>query len=331
MNPQRSKLVATFLASVCAALVLGACATVGPRPIALEDARLAVDSARTNPQVTTYASAELNDAIAAYVKAEKLYSTEGDTAEVRHQSYVARQRAALAQETASLRQAERVIASSASERERIRLEARAAEAEAASRRAQVAELRADSARRAAVEAEQQAAAAQRQAQLSQQEASSAQEEARSIERRNAMLEAQLRELAATKSDRGLVITMNDVLFDSGSAALRPGGRRLVARLSEFLREYPERTLAVEGFTDSVGDDLHNQQLSERRAAAVQIAMMEEGIDGSRILVRGYGEAFPVASNDTAEGRQRNRRVEVVISDGRVAITPRVATYVVPLR
>ena len=146
-----------------------------------------------------------------------------------------------------------------------------------------------------------------------------------MEQRNAMLEAELRELAATKSDRGLVITMNDVLFDSGSATLRPGGRRLVARMAHFLREYPERTLAIEGFTDSAGDDLYNQQLSERRAAAVQIAMMEEGIEGSRILVRGYGEAFPVASNDTAEGRQRNRRVEMVISDGRVAIGPRVAT------
>ena len=162
MNPQRSNLVATLLAPACAALVLGACATVGPRPVALDDARLAVDSARANPQVTTYAAAELNDAIAAYQKADKLYSTEGDTSEVRHQSYVARQRAALAQEIASLRRSEQVIASSTAEREHIRLAARAAEAEAATRKAEIAALRADSARRAALEAEQQAAAAQRQ-------------------------------------------------------------------------------------------------------------------------------------------------------------------------
>ena len=151
------------------------------------------------------------------------------------------------------------------------------------------------------------------------------------EARSATLEAELRELAATKSDRGLVITMNDVLFDSGSAMLRPGGLRLVARMSEFLREYPERTLAIEGFTDSVGDELYNQQLSERRAAAVRLALMNEGIDTSRILVRGYGKAFPVATNETAEGRQRNRRVEVVISDGRGAIGPRIATYAAPVR
>ena len=108
--------------------------------------------------------------------------------------------------------------------------------------------------------------------------------------------------------------------------------RLVARTSEFLREYPERTLAIEGFTDSVGDELYNQQLSERRAAAVRLALMNEGIDGSRILVRGYGKAFPVASNDIggrtpAQPASANRRFR----DGRGAIGPRIATYVVPVR
>ena len=93
-----------------------------------------------------------------------------------------------------------------------------------------------------------------------------------MERRSALLEAELaRARGDPKSDRGLVVTLNDVLFDTGSATLRPGGRRLVARLAEFLREYPERTLAIEGFTDSVGDDAYNQELSERRAAAVRIA------------------------------------------------------------
>jgi len=122
-----------------------------------------------------------------------------------------------------------------------------------------------------------------------------------------------------------------VLFDTGSATLRPGGQRVVAWLADFLREYPERTLAIEGFTDSVGGDTFNQDLSERRAASVRVALIQSGIDGSRIDVRGYGKAFPVASNDTAEGRQRNRRVEVVISDARGGIAPRVATYVPPLR
>ncbi len=129
----------------------------------------------------------------------------------------------------------------------------------------------------------------------------------------------------------MVVTLSDVLFDTGSATLRPGGQRVVARLAEFLREYPERTLAIEGFTDSVGNDSYNQVLSERRAAAVRLALMDAGIAASRINMRGYGEQYPVASNDTPEGRQRNRRVEVVISDERGAIGPRIARYVVPIR
>ena len=202
------------------------------------------------------------------------------------------------------------------ERERDRLAAREREIAEASRSAQLAEARAESARRSALDAEVQARAAQQQAAAAQQRAQSAGE-------RSALLERELRELAAIKSDRGMVVTLNDVLFDTGSAMLRPGGQRLAARLAEFLREYPDRTIAIEGFTDSVGGDVQNQELSERRAAAVKLALMDAGVDGSRVFVRGYGSAFPVASNDTREGRQRNRRVEVVISDERGSIAPRV--------
>jgi outer membrane protein OmpA-like peptidoglycan-associated protein len=305
---------------------------MAPRPAVLDDARLAVDAARANPQVTTYAAGELNDAIATYDKAEVVFRADGDTAEVRHLGYLAKQRASIAQEMAVLRRSEQAVANATAERERIRLAARTAEAEAAARAAQLAELRADAARRAALDAERQAASAQRQAELSQQDALTAQQQARAAELRSSVLETQLRELAATRSDRGLVVTLNDVLFDTGSATLRPGGQRLVARLAEFLREYPDRTIAIEGFTDSVGSDALNQALSERRAAAVRLALMDSGIAGSRILVRGYGPSFPVASNDTPEGRQRNRRVEVVISDERGSIiAPRIATYVVPIR
>ena len=331
MNIVRSRILAASIAPVCLALVLAACSTVAPRPAVLDDARLAVDAARANPQVTTFAAGELQDAVATYERAEVVFRKEGDSEEVRHLGYLARQRAAIAQETARMRYAEQAIATATAERERVRLAARAGEAEGATRSAQVAEMRADSARRAAQDAERAAMAAQQQAQISQQSALSAQEQARAAVQRNAILETELRELAATKSDRGLVVTLNDVLFDSGSATLRPGGMRVVARLAEFLREYPERTLAIEGFTDSVGSDSFNQELSERRAAAVRVALIESGIGGSRVYVRGYGKAFPVASNDTSEGRQRNRRVEVVISDERGSIAPRIATYLPSVR
>ena len=98
-----------------------------------------------------------------------------------------------------------------------------------------------------------------------------------------------------------------------------------------MREHPDRTLAVEGFTDSVGSSLVNEELSRRRAEAVRAALMDAGIDGSRILARGYGDIYPVATNDSPEGRQRNRRVEIVISDEHGTIPARVARYAVPVR
>jgi outer membrane protein OmpA-like peptidoglycan-associated protein len=104
-----------------------------------------------------------------------------------------------------------------------------------------------------------------------------------------------------------------VLFDSGRAELKAGAFRTVDRLATFMRDHPERSLEVEGYTDSVGSDALNMTLSQRRADAVRAALLERGVEGSRITTSGLGKASPVASNDTAEGRQRNRRVEIVIS------------------
>lgn len=327
MNAHRMHFPRTTIALALAVATLSACATLDPRPYALEDARVAVDTARANPQVIALAQGELSDAIAAYQRAETTYRSEGDSVEVRHLAYVARDRAAIAQETANLKSAEQAIANATAERDRVRLMARTAEAENATRMAQLAQLRADVTRRDAIEAERQALIAQQQARQSQQDALASQQQARAAEARAALLETELRQLEAIKTDRGMVVTLNDMLFDTGSATLRPGGQRVVTRLAEFLREYPERTLAIEGFTDSVGSGSYNQVLSERRASAVRLALMDAGIASSRIIVRGYGPEYPVASNDTPEGRQRNRRVEVVISDERGAIGPRMARYV----
>ena len=154
----------------------------------------------------------------------------------------------------------------------------------------------------------------------------------SIARETAVLKgAELRDIKATPTDRGMVITLSDVLFDTGSAKLRSGALRVVARLAVFMREHPDRTLAVEGFTDSVGSSLVNEELSRRRAEAVRAALMDAGIDGSRILARGYGNIYPVATSDTPEGRQRNRRVEIVVSDEHGTIPARVARYAAPVR
>ena len=330
MNMYRNFLSKLALMVVIAGMAAG-CATVEQRPAALEDARLAVEAARANPQVIALAPIELSDAEVAYQRAIALYRSEGDTVEVRHLAYLARQRASIARETAVQKGAELAISNANSERDRVRLLARTREAENAGRAAALAELRADAARRDALAAEQQALAAQEQARQSQSDALASRQQLRDLEIQMATLAAELRDVKANPTDRGMVITLGDVLFDTGSTKLRSGGLRVVARLAVFMREHPDRTLAVEGFTDSIGSSVVNEELSRRRAEAVRAALVDAGVDGSRIIARGYGDGYPVATNDTAEGRQRNRRVEIVVSDEHGTILPRVAGYAAPAR
>ncbi|MFT3814985.1 MAG: OmpA family protein [Acidovorax sp.] len=132
--------------------------------------------------------------------------------------------------------------------------------------------------------------------------------------RAAALEARLKELQAQQTERGLLVTLGDVLFEFGKANLLPTAGQRLDQLADFLKQYPDRKLIIEGHTDSVGSDATNQALSERRAQAVQQALVVRGVDPSRITTRGYGKAYPVASNATPEGRALNRRVEVVIAD-----------------
>ncbi len=142
------------------------------------------------------------------------------------------------------------------------------------------------------------------------EAQAAEERARLASGRVKQLEDELAD--AKKTDRGLVLTLGDVVFESGKAELAPGAYRTIDKLTEFLRANPERRVAVEGHTDSVGDDAYNQALSQRRADAVAAAIVSRGTMSDRITARGFGEASPVANNDTAAGRQLNRRVEIVV-------------------
>ena len=167
-------------------------------------------------------------------------------------------------------------------------------------------------------------AAQQEAQRLQQQAVASQAQAREAEARARLLETQLSELQARKTDRGMVVTLGDVLFDSGRAQLKPGGMRTIQKLAEFMRQYAQRRVAIEGFTDSLGRESFNQELSERRANSVRLLLIDMGVDPARIEVRGYGKAYPVASNDNVAGRQLNRRVEIVISDDDGVIRPRVS-------
>jgi outer membrane protein OmpA-like peptidoglycan-associated protein len=193
-----------------------------------------------------------------------------------------------------------------------RQRAEAETAQAASRAAE--ELARRQAQLSAQEAE---AAAQREA-LARQDADKARAEAEALRRR--LVEQLNRVLVTQDTPRGLVVTMSDILFDVGSYQLKPITREALAKIAGILSWTPGLTLEVEGHTDSTGSDELNQRLSEQRSASVLNYLVEQGIPASNITGRGYASARPVADNDTRDGRQRNRRVELVIS-GDIIGTP----------
>ncbi len=217
------------------------------------------------------------------------------------------------------------------EAEAARKQAEAAQAEAV-RMKQEAEQAAQEAARQKAEAEKASAAALAQQQAAQADAAqaardraaaqaetekarqaAAQAEAEKAQLR-AQLLAQLNSILQTRdSARGLIVNMSDVLFDTGSHTLKPGAREKLAKISGILLAHPGLTLQIEGHTDSVGSDEFNQLLSERRADSVRDFLAEQGVPVSSITARGFGKTQPVASNDTPEGRQRNRRVELVVN------------------
>jgi outer membrane protein OmpA-like peptidoglycan-associated protein len=125
---------------------------------------------------------------------------------------------------------------------------------------------------------------------------------------------QIEDMKAQKTDRGMVVTLGDVLFDTGSATLKPGADRSLQQVAAYLSGNVKAKVMIEGHTDSVGDDAFNQRLSEQRAQSVASRLSFMGVDASRVAASGLGEAYPVTGNDTPAGRQQNRRVEIIFSD-----------------
>ena len=142
----------------------------------------------------------------------------------------------------------------------------------------------------------------------------------SVQQQGQWLEEQMISLATQDAERGLVLTLNDMLFDSGRADLKPAANRTVLKLVQFLKMNGQRTVRIEGYSDSDGDVQENLQLSKDRAQAVADTLVDLGVDAKRLQVMGYGDAFPIAENATERGRAQNRRVEIVFSDevGRLA-------------
>jgi outer membrane protein OmpA-like peptidoglycan-associated protein len=290
-----------------AAWLAAGCALAPEQNAAVNEARAAYARAERDPLIIDNAPLALREAEDALRHTEQLAAAGADQVEVEHQAYLTKQRIAIARELAQQGAAEAEIRQAEAERQQILLEARSAEA----RQAQaLAKQRAREAEMARELAEERA----REAEMARLDAERAQEKARELAARAEELSRQVRELEARETERGLVMTLGDLLFDTGEAQLREGGVRAVDKLAEFMHEYPERNILIEGFTDSTGAEGYNEQLSERRANAVRDALLAREIDPDRMRTIGYGEQFPVASNDTTDGRQQNRRVEVIISD-----------------
>ncbi|MGE0824590.1 MAG: OmpA family protein [Candidatus Binatia bacterium] len=258
---------------------------------ALERARMDYQQAQQNPQITTNAPVALREAQQSLQRAERVWSEDKDSEEVTHLAYVTEQQLEIARATAEKKVAEAAIEQLGAEREKVLLEARTREATIAQR----------AAANARTQAELEAARAAEQSARAQQ------------------LEQELTALKAKQTERGLVLTLGDVLFEYNKATLKPGAMQNLYQLVTFLKENPSRNLIIEGHTDSTGSDAYNLELSQRRARAVASFLVENGVEQGRITTRGYGEAYPVASNGSEVGRQENRRVEIVIlRDGELA-------------
>jgi len=326
-----------FPMTLIAVAVLSGCATSAPpQNPSLTAAHSSYDSARSNPEVTNLAALELKEAGDTLTKADEAFSKGQGTATVDHLAYIANQQVGIAQETAKRKTAELAVVNAGAKRTEVRLEARTAEADAAKQKADMAKQEADVAKQEADAAKRQVTIAKEKAELQAADLAAADAELAAVDaelaaadaqaqRDQALIEQQeqqLKELNAQKTERGLVITLGDVLFNTNKAQLKSGGMHNVQKLAAFLNQYPQHKVLVEGHTDSTGSDSYNQELSDRRANAVRMALINMGISSDRVTTHGYGEAFPVGGNDTAAGRQSNRRVEIIISDSKGNIAPR---------
>jgi outer membrane protein OmpA-like peptidoglycan-associated protein len=221
----------------------------------------------------------------------------------------AERRAAEAREVLAKQQAE--------DAEKAKLEAQLAEEKAAREKAEAEAAREEAlaqeqqAQRAAEIAARQKAAADADAERARQAA--AQAESEKADLRKQLLQQLSTILQTRDSARGLIVNMSDVLFDTGSCTLKPGAREKLAKISGILLAYPSLKIQVEGHTDSVGGDDYNQRLSEQRAQSVREYLVDQMVSADAVTAFGFGKSKPVATNDTPEGRQQNRRVELVVS------------------
>lgn len=261
------------------AALMTACATVPQRSDKIEEARAAIDTLAADPLAQQSAGHDLEAARAALSQAEAALQQKQAQEVIDHEAYLARRHAEAGEARIAEARSRQAVARGQDERNKILLESRERQAQVAQEQAANAQSRADLARRQLEETQQ-----------------------------------QLADLQAKKTDRGMVVTLGDVLFDTAQATLKPGAELTLNRLATFLNANTGTKIIIEGHTDSIGSDEYNEALSERRAQAVASALISRGVSANQLQPLGRGKAYPVASNATPEGRQQNRRVEIVFSD-----------------
>jgi outer membrane protein OmpA-like peptidoglycan-associated protein len=321
------------VSSALLSIALVACASSPKKDLALEQVRAQMNELQADTALVAYAPLAVAEAERAVRAAE---TASGDKTQRLHLIYMADRRIQVARAVAQVEQLEAelraneaehsaiLVRASKMEAERARLEAERArlmsqataeEADNAKLMAQEAQQRealsAKTAQQAQEEAEQAKALAESSAnaaKLARQEANLAAEQAQSLQR-------QLENLQLRQTESGVVVTLGDVLFESGQADLKVEAETSLVEVVDLLQSEPEKKIRIEGHTDSVGESAANLKLSELRANSVQAALVALGVDPARIIAVGMGEDFPIASNETDDGRSKNRRVDVILLDG----------------
>lgn len=280
-----------------ATLLATACSAPLTRPDGADNARTRLTQLQSDAQLASRAPVEIKDAELA-VRAAEEPREDGELA--KHLVLLADRKVDTAAAMAQARLLEDQRKTLSEQRETARLDSRTREADRARSDATIAQGQASSARA-------DADAARSQTDIARMEAEGARQQADDLQR-------QISELNARETDRGLVVTLGDVLFATGKAELRGGTPSNLGKLAAFLNKYPDRSVMIEGHTDSVGSEDSNLGLSERRAGSVKAYLVNQGVASSRVTSTGKGEGSPVAGNDSATGRQQNRRVEVIIAN-----------------
>ncbi|HEX5459133.1 MAG TPA: OmpA family protein [Steroidobacteraceae bacterium] len=287
-----------LVAAAAAGALLAGCASTPRTSPELARARNAVQTLSSRPQATAAAESDLKAARSELSRADEALRNGKPMVEVNQLAYLALRHAQAGEARVDAARSQTEVAKSTEVRQRLLLEAQKHQAVTAQQQAQSAQQQVEQAKNEAQQA-------RTQAQVAQQQLASERQQFKQL---------QTEQLGAHQTDQGTVVTLSNVLFSTGKATLQPGAHLQLERLASYLKAHPKERVLIEGNTDNTGSPAYNQQLSGARAQAVAQALQLQGVSPDQFKTLGLGEAYPVAANDSAAGRQQNRRVDIVFSN-----------------